>query len=224
MYIIIAGAGIVGGELAQRLSDNKHDVVIIDKDEENCVRLYAKTGIVAINGNATQIDILQEAGIEKADVLVASMRDDVDNLACGILAKSFEVPKIIVRMRNPAYENAYRLAGVNSILRVADLLINEMVVEIEQPHVRRIITIGGGKGEIFMVIIPERARIAGRSVESIAKDNKFPSKAVFIAVYSRENTSISFPRGDNVISENDEVFLISPSEDIKKVADFLTMR
>ena len=62
MYIVIAGGGIVGGQLARRLLENKHDVVLIDPRKEVCDKLYAETGVVAVNGSNTNIDILKEAG------------------------------------------------------------------------------------------------------------------------------------------------------------------
>lgn len=222
MYIVIAGAGIVGGGLASMLVEKKHDVVVIDTDKAACDRLYSELGVVAICGDGARIETLREAGIEKADVVVAAMRDDVDNLACAILAKSSGVPQVIVRMRNPAYENAYKLAGIDAIVRVADLMINQMMIEIEQPTVKRIMTIGGGRGEIFMVVIPQGAKIAGEKVEDIARDSRFPDQCVFIAVYSQEAEEIFFPRGDQVINEGDEVFLVAPTEDVKKAADLLT--
>ncbi|MCK5733648.1 MAG: TrkA family potassium uptake protein [Candidatus Latescibacteria bacterium] len=222
MYIVIAGAGMVGSALARKLMQAKHDVVIIDQNKETCDNMYAEIGVVAIHGNAARIEILNEAAIEKADVAIAATGSDADNLACAILAKSFGVARIIVRMRNPAYEKAYRLAGVTSIVRVLDLMVNQMIMEIEQPRVRRIVTIGGGKADIFMVNIPQGANVAGRSVEAIAKHPKFPSQCVFIAVYSEQTEEFSFPRGERVIREGDEVFLISTAEDIKMAADFLT--
>ena len=222
MYIVVAGAGMVGGELARKLVENKHDMVIIDQDKEVCDRLYSETGAVAINGNATHIEVLNEAAIRKADAVSAAMSGDAENLACAILAKSLGVPRIIVRMRNPAYEDAYKLAGVTSIVRVLDLMINQVMMEIEQPKVRRIITISGGRADIFMVIIPQGAKVSGKTVEDIAKNPKFPSQCVFIAVDNQEAEEFSIPRGERVINEGDKVFLISPAEDIKKAADFLT--
>ncbi len=221
MYIIVAGAGIVGGDLTLKLVEKKHDVVIIDKDKEICDRFYSEAGVVAINGNGARIETLHEADINKADVVVGAMREDVDNLTCAILAKSLGVPQIIVRMRNPAYEDAYKLAGVTSIVRVADLMINQMMIEIGHPMVRIITTIGGGRGEIFMMVIPPGARIAGMCVQDIARMSRFPKQCVFIATYSQESEEISFPRGDHIINEGDEVFLISPTEGVKKAADFL---
>lgn len=221
MYIIVAGAGMVGGELARSLVENKHDVVIIDREKEVCDRLYSETGVVAVNGNVANIETLNEADAKKADVVVAATGSDADNLACAILAKSLGVPQIIVRMRNPAYEDSYKLVGA-SIVRVTDLMINQMMMEIERPKVRRIMTIGGGRGEIFMVIVPQDAKIAGKTVEDIDKSSKFPSQCVFLAVYNQETEEFSIPKGQQVINEGDELFLIATSEDIKQAADFLT--
>jgi len=222
MYIVVAGGGMVGGRLVRRLLEKKHDVVMIDTDREVCNKLYAETGVVAVAGKATRIDILKEAGAEKADVMVVATPDDADNLACAILARSLEVPRIIVRMRDPNYENAYKVAGVNRIVRVTDLMVNQMLMEIEDPRVRRITTIGGGRANIFMLIIPKGARVAGRTVKEIAGNKAFPSQCVVIAVYNQTKGEFNIPRGEQVIDEGDELFLISNAEDIRKVADFLT--
>jgi trk system potassium uptake protein TrkA len=222
MYIVVAGGGMVGGRLVRRLLEKKHDVVLIDTDREVCNRLYAETGVVAVNGKATRIDVLEEAGTEKADIMVVATPDDADNLATAILAKSLKVPRVIVRMRDPSYENAYKVAGVNKIVRVTDLMINEMLMEIENPRVRAITTIGGGRANIFMVIVPKGGRVAGKTIKQIAGDEAFPSQCVVIAIYSEEKGEFRIPRGEQVINEGDELFLISTAENIRRVADFLT--
>ena len=222
MYIIVVGGGMVGGELAPKLIENKHDVVVIDQDKGTCDKIYSETGAIVINGNGARAGVLKEANVGKADIVVAAMGDDADNLACAILSKSFGVEQIIVRMRNIAYENAYKLAGATLIVRTIDLMVDQMIMEIEKPKVRRIITIGGGKADIYSVIIPKGAKAAGKKVENIANDPKFPPQCVFIAVYNQETQELSIPRGKQTICEGDELFLISSAEDIKKVADFLT--
>ena len=222
MYIVVAGGGMVGGVLIRRLIENKHDVVLIDPHQEVCDKLYAETGVVAINGSAASIEVLKETGIEKADVVVAATGSDADNLACAILAKSFAVPRIIVRMRNPAYEKPYRLVGADTIVRVTDLMVNQMIGEIENPEVRRITTIGGGRADIFVVIIPKGAKVAGKSVEDITSSGQFPSQCVFVALYNQESEEFSIPRGKQVVNEGDELFLISTAENIKIITDLLT--
>ncbi len=224
MYIVVAGGGMIGGGLVRRLLDNKHDVVLIDQDKEACDKLYAETGVVAVNGNVTSIEALNDAGVRKADVVVATTGSDANNLACAILAKSFDVSQIIVRMRDPAYKNAYRVAGASTIVRVTDLMVSQMMMDIENPEVRRITTIGGGKADIFIVIVPERAKVAGKSVEDIVGSRHFPSQCVFIAVYNKQTEEFSIPRGQQVINEGDELFLISTVDNIKKAVDFLTAK
>jgi trk system potassium uptake protein TrkA len=224
MYIIVAGGGMVGGVLIGKLLDNKHDVVLVEQNKALCDKLYAESGVVAINGGATSIEALIEAGIQKADVLVAATGSDADNLACAILAKSFDVPRIIVRMRNPAYKNAYRVAGVDSIIRVTDLMVSQMMMDIENPEVRRITTIGGGKADIFVIIVPEQAKVAGKSIKDIVSSRHFPSECVFIAVFNEKTESLAIPRGEQIINEGDELFLVSTTENIRKAVDFLTAK
>ena len=224
MYVIVAGGGMVGGGLVKALLENKHDVVMIEQSKQMCDSLYAETGVVAIHGTATSIRALTDAGVEKADVVVAATGTDADNLACAILAKSFDVPQIIVRMRNPDYRNAYRVAGATKIVRVTDLMINQMMIDIENPQVRRITTIGGGKANVFVIVVPEGARIASKSIVEITSDAEFPAQCVFVAVYNHDREEFCIPRGQQVINEGDELFLISKAEYIKKVVDLLTRK
>jgi trk system potassium uptake protein TrkA len=127
-------------------------------------------------------------------------------------------------MRNPAYEKAYRLAGVTSLVRLSDLVVNQMIMDIEKPRVRRIIQIGGGKGEIFSVKVPEDALVAGSSVASIASSAMFPAKCVFIAVFREKSDDFFIPRGQQIIEGEDQIFLTCAAEDITTAADYLTRR
>ncbi len=224
MYIVVAGGGIVGGQLARRMLENKHDVILIDPRKEVCDKLYAETGVVAVNGSNTNIEVLKEAGVTKADVVICATPHDADNLVCAILSKSLGVSNIIVRMRDPEYENAYREAGVNRIVRVTDLLVNQILMEIEHTKVRRIRTIGGGRANIFMVVVPQGAKVAGQSIKDISKNPDFPQECIFIATYNQEKEEFSIPKGAQVINEGDELFLISKAENIKAIADILTFQ
>ena len=215
---------MVGGSLVRRLMDNKHDVVLLEKSKELCDALYAETGVIAIHGGGTSVDALKEAGIDKADAVVATTGSDAVNLAAAVIAKSFDVPEIIVRMRNPGYRNPYRLAGATKIIRVTDLMVNQMMIYVENPQVRRITAIGGGKADVFMVVVPEGARVAGKSIVAITGDSDFPSQCVFVAVYNQEKDEFCIPRGKQIINELDELFLISPAENIKQVVELITRK
>jgi trk system potassium uptake protein TrkA len=103
-------------------------------------------------------------------------------------------------------------------------MVNQMMVDIENPTLRRITTIGGGKADIFMVNVPEGAKVADKSVEEIVESPHFPSECVFVAVYNQQAEQFSIPRGKQIIKEGDELFLISAAEDISKAVDFLTAK
>ena len=222
MRVVICGGGMVGGELARKLTMEKHDIVVVDDDKEVCDKLYAELGIVAINGNSALLETLLEAEVDKAKLLVAATNRDADNLSCAILAKSLGVPQIIVRVNNPAYANAYKLVGVDSLVWGTTLVVNQMIMEIEHPRARNISSLAGGKATVFSIVIPLNSAIAGKTVKEIALKRSFPSDCVLIAAYHPTTKELSIPRGDMVVKENDELFLISSPKAMEKAISFMT--
>jgi len=222
MYVIIAGAGIIGHEVAKVLVENKHDVVVVDKDPQVCEMIYAETGALTIHGNATDIHTLEKAGAIKTDVILCLMREAADNIACALLAKSLGIPRIVARLRNPRYAEAYMLAGVTTIVRMSDLLVNQIIMEVEQPKVKKVTTLGGGRAQVYAVKVPKNAQSIGMKIREITEKRKFPKDVVFVGIYREEGGDFLIPRGSNTIEEDDTVFLISKSQSIKQATDFLT--
>ena len=222
MLILVAGAGLIGSQITPMLVENRHDVVVLDIDRDVCDQVHAETGALAVHGSATDIRVLEEAGAPKADVVLCLMRLDADNIACSLLSQSLGVPRIIARMRNPRYEQAYRSAGVTTIVRVADLLLNQIMMEIEQPTVRTIMRLGGGKAEVYAVRISPGAKSLGMSIRDIAQHKDFPTECVFMGIYDEGDDNFLIPRGDYVLQEDHTVFLVSKSQSIKQATDFLT--
>lgn len=222
MFVIVAGAGLIGSAITKMLVQNKHDVVVIDLARDVCDTVHAETGAMTIHGSATNIQILEDAGALKADVILCLMRNDADNIACALLSKSLKIPRIIARLRNPRYEEAYKLAGVTTIVRMADLLLNQIMTEIEQPKVKKIMVLRGGKAQIYAVKIPQRARSIGMAIKEIAQKKNFPSECVFMGIYRETKGDFLIPRGSHTLQEGDIVFLVSRSQYIKKATDILT--
>lgn len=224
MYIIVAGAGTIGQEIIKLLVDHKHNVVVIDLDESVCKTVHAETGALAICGNATDLTILDKAGAKNADILLCLTRLDSDNIACALLGRSMGIPRLIARLHNPHYEESYRLAGVTTIVRVADLLINRIMTKIEQPRVQSIMTLGKGKAEVFAIRIPPDAKSIGIKIKEITQNRKFPGECVFIGIYKEKTEEFLIPRGDHEISQDDMIFLIARKEYIQTAADILTQK
>ncbi|SJZ93241.1 potassium channel family protein [Selenihalanaerobacter shriftii] len=220
MYIIIAGGGVVGRNLTKKLVVN-HDVVVIDVEQEICERIYSQYGAISICGNATQIDVLQEARMEKCDIAVGVMQNDADNLAFSLLAKNYGVEKILVRMREPEYRSAYELAGATNIAGTMELMVEEFVNDIEQPDIRKVISIGDGKAEVSLMTIPKGAKCSGRSVSEIVNSKGFPEKCVIAGIFDQKADELIIPRGNKRIHSHNQVFLVATRENIEKAANYL---
>jgi trk system potassium uptake protein TrkA len=222
MYIIVAGAGRIGTQITKILIGKKHDVVIVDMTPATCEMLYSETGAMTICGNATTLKTLKKAGAEKADAIICLMPREADNISCALLSKSLGIPKILARLITPNYEEAYRLAGVNIIIRTVDLVINQMLMELENPEVRNITTLRGGKAQIYAIRLPAGSPVIDRSVADITKMKDFPDDCVFLGTYRDEANDFVITKGNTMLMENDMVFLISRAEYIDRAAGILT--
>ncbi|MDZ7816940.1 MAG: NAD-binding protein [Planctomycetota bacterium] len=222
MRVIICGAGMVGGVLAERMLKDKHDTVVIDEDKEVCDKLYAETGVVAIHGNSATLEALREAEAEKADLVVAVTNDDAVNLSCSLLSKSLGVKQIIVRVNDPSYERAYEMAGVSAMVWGTDLVVNQVAMEIRHPRARNITSIAENRANIFSVEVPENAAIKGKTIQQLTKDKRFPEECVFIAVYNDNSDRFYIPRGSNKVCEGDHLYMISAEKDMERLLDIIT--
>ena len=219
MYIIIGGGGLIGKGLATQLVAQRHDVVVIEKDPETCEDIYATTGAVTVNGSATDLSILESAGIDKCDVVVAAMRGDSDNLSFALLAKHHDVEQVIVRMNDPKYEAVYKTVGVHNIARSQELLIEQIMVNIESPELRKVISLG--EIEICIFDIPEKAECLGKTISEIANTTGFPRRLIVAAMYDESTQTFIVPRGDTVLNAKDRLFLCGSLSDIKAATKFL---
>jgi trk system potassium uptake protein TrkA len=110
MRIIIVGAGFVGSTLADRLASDGHDVAIIDNDLDMVRGLAEAYDVQVVHANGATAEALRQAGIEKADLVVATSNVDEVNLVVGLLAALyFEIPRIIVRLRDVRHQEAFSL-------------------------------------------------------------------------------------------------------------------
>jgi len=116
MYVIIVGCGRVGAELAQLLSGEGHDVVVIDKNPNSFDRLGGTFNGLTLTGNGFDLSLLKQAGIEKADAFCAVTNGDNTNLIAAQVAKKiFKTPKVIARVYDPPRAHIYAALGLDII-------------------------------------------------------------------------------------------------------------
>ena len=116
MYFIIAGCMTIGASLAQILSEENHDVVVIDSDPKNLEALGSGFNGVTITGMPMDEDVLRNAGIQQADALAAVTRDDNMNIMIAQVAQNlFHVPRVITRLYSPEREQVFRDMGMTTV-------------------------------------------------------------------------------------------------------------
>ena len=224
MYIIVAGAGVIGRQVTKNLVMHHHDVVTIDIDKKRCDQIYSETGALTINGDATNLSVLEKAGCSKADTIVTVMKQDSDNISCALLSKSLGVKNVVGRLRIPEYKDAYRLAGITSIISVSNILINEFMMEIEQPQVRRIVYIGKRKASLMSVTVPKNAICIGKTIKEITAEKSFPKESVIAGIYRLKEDTFVAPRGDTFLEEGDSIFYVTTAIHVYPIALVFTKK
>src|SRR4051812_46937751 len=126
MRVLIAGAGRAGLSVAIHLSQTGHEVTVVDRDESIANRAFEQHGLVSLTGDATDAGLLREAEVSRADVVVAMLRRDAENLAVALLAQAAGAKRVMVRMRDAEYRSVYQRAGVHRILSEIDVFIGAM--------------------------------------------------------------------------------------------------
>lgn len=119
-YIIIIGCGRLGASLANTLSDNGDDVLIIDNNKDSFRKLSPYFGGLALAGDATEIEVLNEAQIKKATAIITVTNNDNINIMAALLAKElFNIQKVIARLYDPERECVYEEFGIKTICPTA---------------------------------------------------------------------------------------------------------
>ena len=168
----------------------------------------------------TSIEVLKDAGIEKADIGIAATEKDADNLSFSLLCSSFEVPRIIARLRNPEYERSYKVAGVNSIVRVTDILVDQMITELEEHKVKKHATFG--KAAIYSLFLSDRTKLKGKTVVDITNTSGFPKNIIFIAFGVNDDERFVIPHRDTPIEAGQELIFIANRKDLNKAVTILS--
>lgn len=207
MNILVAGGGIVGRNITKALS-KEHNIIVIERDIALCEKIYSKYGAVAIQGDATNINTIRESGIEKIDIALGVMRYDAENLLFSLLCKNFGIKRIYVRMRDPEYKDAYEIAGATNIASAVELMTDKFILDIQNPEIKRVASLSGGKAEVSIIHLPATSKSVGKSIQEIANDPKFPKECIIGGLFDEKKDEFIIPRGNTLISEDTQVFLI----------------
>lgn len=215
MKIIAVGAGRVGQQLARELSSHGHDLVLIEKDKSLAAHAAERFDVSVIHGDASDPVILKEAARDGADMLVAVSQSDEVNLAVCLLAAKLGVGTRIARIRN---EGWFTEIGLDPAELGLDKVIHPERVTVD--HLSHVLSINGAfdyaefaGGEVVLIgfdVAPGLA-IIGHSLAELRE--MFALDSFLIMSLYRDNEFI-VPRGDDVVSEGDKVWLLAARETV----------
>ncbi|MDY6766122.1 MAG: NAD-binding protein [Candidatus Nanohaloarchaea archaeon] len=183
MYVILVGVNTVSRKLIQELSTS-HDLVVVEEDEEAAERTYSDSAATVVNGDPTQLSILEDAGISRADVLVTTLEDDNRNMVVSMVGKKYGVPQVVTRLENPDYQDIYDILDVETI-GYTDIVYGEFISAIEHPAILKIANIGPGK-EILEILVEEGSRLQDLRIDEVRELDSFPADDVEFSAVLRD--------------------------------------
>jgi len=225
MKVIIIGAGEVGFNIAQRLSVENHDVVVIETDPNKIRQIQNVIDVQAILGSGTSPSVLHEAGIKESDIIVAATDSDEANLiACFYAQHLTDYITKIARIKNPDYMK-HREIFRQDFLNI-DLIINpksEMVASMlrlmEVPWASEVIDFVDGRIKLIGITIKDNSPLVGQRLSSF---NDYEHR-ILVGVIVRGDQVI-IPSGQDTIQPNDLVYYVTQREQIPNVFRLLSLR
>ena len=220
MKIVILGAGHVGTSMAEILSLEANDVTLIDRNANQLEGLQDRLDIRTIVGNGPHPGILEQAGIEDADLLLAvTDQDEVNMAACQIAYSLYRTPKKIARIRATEYLTHPEIfcnesIPIDFIISPEQIITQQILALIENPGALQVVEFAGGRIQLVGVRAYFGGPLVGHELRDLRKHLPMINTRV-AAVYRRDRPII--PLGETIIEPDDEVFFIAAKAHIREV-------
>lgn len=209
------GGGRTGSNLAKRLSGTGHDSVVVEKDENRAHELAAELDALVINGSGSDIEVLKEAGAEKADALAALAPDDEVNFMACKLAKELKIPRVVARVNESRHVGMFEDVGADVAISPINATIGLFEKAITGPQIYGLLSLGGQIADAIEVSVGKDSAASGQRIQEI----NLPD-LVTIATITRGGELIP-PRGRTVLQEGDRIILAGDPDQVISVGNML---
>ncbi len=216
MNIIIAGDGEVGFHLAKLLSNENHNITIIDPHTDFIKLVEHENNILAVTGEPTNISVLRENGVKRADLFVAVVHEEKTNILSAALAKQLGAKKTIARITNPEYlipqNSAYfNTFGIDHLVCPERLAADEIVSLLNQSGATEIFDFSQGQLSLVLIKIPKESDFTDKTIDEI---NILQPELIFRIVAMHRKSQTIIPKGNNVVFGGDFVYAVVKKSDI----------
>lgn len=221
MHIIIVGGGGVGYELARNLSEKQQDVVVIEKNEVKARRFRESLDVMVIEDNGANAAVLEQAGVKDASMLIAvTQLDEINMIAC-MLAKKYEVPITIGRIRSNAYVSEQSVLstsqlGIDIVInpeRVAAMEISKML---HFPDAAEVEYFNQGKVMMIGVVVGAEAGITDVPLHTLP----LGPNCIVVGI-SDHHGKFMVPGGADVIKPGNKIYLLGDTRTLKDISSLL---
>jgi len=203
MYAIICGGGKVGWNLARELMGKGHEVTLIESNRNRYLTVEQELEHVAQYGDATELWVLERAGIQRADLVIAVTGDDEDNiLICQVAREKYGVERVIARCNNPRNLQHFELLGIKPAVSATDLILRLIEHEVPRYGFLHLLDLPQERLEIIEIEVADGSPADGAQI----KDLGLPDGSLAIAIL-RHGTGF-VPLSDSVIEAGDEVLIV----------------
>jgi trk system potassium uptake protein len=213
MYMIIVGAGKVGWNLARELIEKGNEVTLIEGNRDRYLTVEQELEHNIQYGDASELWVLERAGISRADMVIAVTGDDEDNmLICQVAKEKYLVDRIIARVNNPRNREWFDLLGIRPFVSATDLILRLIEHEVPEYGLVHLLDLPQERLEIIELLLGPGSRVTGHKVG----DLDMPDGTLLISVL-REGRGF-VPGPDTVLEEGDEVLAVldpGVEEDLK---------
>ena len=204
MYVIVAGAGKVGWNLARELLEKGNEVTVIEADRRRYLTVEQELEHAVHYGDATELWVLERAGINRADLVVAVTGDDEDNLLiCQVAKEKYLVDRIIARCNNPRNLDHFKLLNIQPAVSATDLILRLIEHEVPRYGLVHLLDLPEERLEIIELVVAEGSPAAGRSIAEL----DLPEGSLIVAVLRSEGGGF-VPKADTVVAAGDEVLVV----------------
>lgn len=208
MYIIIVGGGKVGYYLTKHLLAAGHEVVVIEKNKQKVENIINDLGGVAIQGDGSDAGPMLEAGMNRADIVVAATGDDEDNLiVCQMAKRKFGVKRTIARINNPKNEHIFNVLGIDTTVSYVDALVAQIEREIPAHSLIHLLTLRDVGAAFIEAQVPDKSPVAGKTMNEL----NLP-EGCLVALIIRNGQAI-IPKGTTNLLGGDEVVAVTSVRD-----------
>ncbi|MDR1323480.1 MAG: NAD-binding protein [Candidatus Margulisbacteria bacterium] len=217
MFIVVIGVGNVGRQLAANLAKEKHSLVLLDRQPEVCARMAESfPGALVVCGDGCDPGILEQACLDRAEVVTALTGDDEDNIViCQLAKERFNVKRTVARVNDSRNAKTFAALGVDVPVDSGAIITSLITQEVSSLEMSTLFTLKRGKMAIVQVAVSPYSPVIAKKV----MDLSLPKDTVLISILRGEEVIV--PRGSTVLQRGDDVIALTSDSSRQAMLDLL---